>query len=131
MEHRWGERVPMDVPVRVSAHAFSQREGRLSNLSVSGALLIADLETRILARVEIHVVTPHRRVHEAPGIQAFIARRYRHGFGLEWCEFAPDAIADLLRAAQRHPFAHHRHPTPASSLTRSRLLGAPLLRHAE
>ena len=130
MEHRWGERVLMNVPVRVSAHAFSQREGRLTNLSVSGALLVADLDARMLARVEIHVVRHHRRVHETPAIQAFIARKYRHGFGLEWCVFAPPAISELLRTAQRHPFAHIRHPTPASALTRARLLGTPLLRHA-
>ncbi len=131
MEHRWGQRLLIDVPVRVSAHAFSQREGRLCNLSVSGALLVADLEARLLARVEIHMVSPHRRVHESPGIHAFIARRYRHGFGLEWCEFAPAPISELLRSAQRHPFVHGRHPTPNSALTRARLLGAPLLRHAE
>ena len=131
MEHRWGERLLVNVPVRVSAHAFSQREGHLSDLSVSGALLVADLDARVLARVQIHVVSHHRRVHETPGIQAFIARRYRHGFGLEWCEFAPSAISELLRAAQRQPFAHMRHPTPVSTLTRTRLLGRPLLRHAE
>lgn len=131
MEHRWGERLLVDVPVRVSTHAFSQREGILRNLSVSGALLVSDLDARVLARVQIHVVNHHRRVHESPGIQAFVARRYRHGFGLEWCEFAPSAISELLRAAQRHPFAHFRHPTPGSTLTRARLLGAPLLRHAQ
>ena len=121
----------IDVPVRVSAHAFSHREGRLTNLSVSGALLVADLDARMLARVEIHLVSHHRRVHETPGIQAFIARKYRHGYGLEWCEFAPAAISALLRGALRQPFSHLRHPTPRAALTRTRLLGTPLLRHAE
>jgi hypothetical protein len=130
MEHRWGERLLVNFPVHISAHAFSQRDGRLTDLSVSGAHLAAELAVRALARIEIMVLLPQRSKHHATAIPAYIARKYRDGFGIEWCQFAPAPVSELLRAALQHPYAYLRHPVPLSSLTRSRLSG-PLLRHAE
>jgi PilZ domain len=129
MEQRWGERLPVNVPVRVSNHAFSMRDGRLTDLSVSGAQLTVDFELRLLSRVEVTVVLPYRSKHEAPTISAFITRKGRNEFGLEWCEFAPIAVRDLLRAAVQHPFASlRRHAMPA--VLRARSAGS-LLKHSE
>ena len=130
MEHRWGERLPVDLPVRVSAHAFSMRGGRLTDLSVSGAHLAADIEVRPLSRIEIYVVPPRRLRIDAAPIAAYVARKYRDGFGLEWCEFSPPGIAELLRMAVQHPYAYQRHPQPAASVTRRRLAGT-LLKHPD
>jgi hypothetical protein len=129
MEHRWGERLLVNLPVRVSAHAFSSRDGRLTDLSVSGARLSTQLDLRPCGRIAVHIVLPQRAVHDAPAVAGYIARRYRGSFGVEWCEFAPEAVCQLLRAAVHHPYTLQRHPVPAASLTRSRLSGA-LLRHA-
>jgi hypothetical protein len=115
--------------VHVSARAFSQRDGRLTDLSVSGAHLEADLAVRALARIEIMVLLPQRSKHHSPTIPAYVARKYRDGFGIEWCQFAPEPVNELLRAAFQHPYTYLRHPVHLSSLTRSRLSG-PLLRHA-
>jgi hypothetical protein len=129
MEQRWGERLPVNVPVRVSNHAFSMREGRLTDLSVSGAHLTVDLDLRLLSRVEVTVVLPYRSKHEAPTISAFITRKGREEFGIEWCEFAPVTVRDLLRTAVQHPFASlRRHVMPA--VVRSRSAGS-LLKHSE
>jgi hypothetical protein len=134
MEHRWGERVRVSVPVRVSAHAFSGHTGRLTNLSVSGGHLQVDTELRLLSRVEIVVVLPYRSKHEAPAVQGYVTRKYRDGFGIEWCEFAPAVVADLLRAAVRHPYTTPLHSTPRrTGLQRSvrpRTAGS-LLKHAQ
>jgi hypothetical protein len=128
MEHRWGERIPVDFPVRVTALRFSVRDGRLSNLSVSGALVTAELEARVLSRIQIALVLPLWAKHESPIIEAYVTRKHRNEFGIEWCEFAPRAISELLRAVVARPYAHMRRPVAPASVTISRL-SAPLLKH--
>jgi len=51
MEHRWGQRVVVDVPIRLVAGPFSGRSARLTNLSVSGGCIKSSFELRPLARV--------------------------------------------------------------------------------
>jgi PilZ domain len=114
MEQRWGQRLPVNIPVRVSSHAFSVREGWLTDLSVSGAQLMVDLEFRPLSRIAVTVVLPYRSKHEAPALQAFVTRKGRDAAGIEWCEFAPIAVRELLRSAVQHPFSSlRRHAMPA------------------
>jgi hypothetical protein len=126
MEHRWGERVQVDFPVRVMAHRFSVREGRLADFSVSGGLVKADFEPRIFSRIQIAIDLPLWPKHESPLVEAYVTRRYKHEFGIEWCEFAPPAVSELLRAIVTRPHAHFRRR--AASLTISRL-SVPLLKH--
>jgi hypothetical protein len=97
MDHRWGRRVEVDFPVRLAAHRFAVRDGRLINLSVSGALIEADLDARVLCRIQVVLLLPAFPRHEAPVVEAYVARKHRHGIGVEWCEFAPRAVRDLLR----------------------------------
>jgi hypothetical protein len=97
MDHRWGRRVQVDFPVRVAAHRFAVRDGRLIDLSVSGALIEADLDARVLSRVQVTLLLPSYPRHEAPMVEAYVARKHRHGIGVEWCDFAPRAVRDLLR----------------------------------
>ena len=128
MEHRWGERVRVDFPVRVIAHRFSVRDGRLADLSVSGALVKAEFEARLLSRIQVAIDLPLWSKHESPIVEAYVARRHKHEFGIEWCEFAPRAVSELLRAVVTRPHAHLRRRTGPASLTISRL-SAPLLKH--
>ena len=128
MEHRWGERVQVDFPVRVIAHRFSVRDGRLADLSVSGALVKAEFEARVLSRIQVAIDSPLWPKHDSPIVEAYVARRYKHEFGIEWCEFAPRAVSDLLRAVVTRPHAHLRRRAGSASLTISRL-SAPLLKH--
>jgi hypothetical protein len=128
MEHRWGERVQVDFPVRVTAHRFSVRDGRLTDLSVSGARVEAELEARALARVRVAIDLPLWPKHESPVVEAYVVRKNKYGIGLEWCEFASDAVRELLHAVAARPHTRARRHTASASLTVSRL-SAPLLRH--
>jgi hypothetical protein len=128
MEHRWGQRIRVDFPVRVIALRFSVREGRISDLSVSGALIKAELEARLLSRIQIALVLPFWLKHESPIVEAYVTRKQREEFGIEWCEFAPRAVSELLRAVAARPYTHLRRPVAPASLTISRL-SAPLLKH--
>src|SRR5712672_146319 len=124
MEHRWGERVQVDFPIRVIAHRFSVREGRLADLSVSGALVKTDFEARVLSRIQVAIDLPLWPKHDSPIVEAYVARRYKHEFGIEWCEFAPRAVSELLHAVVTRPHAHLRKRTAALTIAR---LSAPLL----
>ncbi len=87
------------------------------------------MDLRPGARVEVVVVLPYRSKHEAPIVYGYVARKYRDGFGIEWCEFAPAAVEELLRIAVRHPYTSpHRNRIPP--MVRPRTAGS-LLKHAE
>jgi hypothetical protein len=128
MEHRWGQRLQVDFPVRVIAHRFSVRDGRLADLSVSGALVKAEFEARLLSRIQVAIDLPLWPKHESPIVEAYVARRYKHEFGIEWCEFAPRAVSELLHAVVTRPHTHLRRHAGSAALTISRL-SAPLLKH--
>ena len=127
MEHRWGSRVGVDIPVRITAHKFAVRLGRLVNISVSGAYIRAELEVRMLARIEVSIELPRRAKHEAPAIAAYVARKLRDGIGIEWCQFAPPPISELLQyvSARRHT----RSRKPDVGLAGQARLSPPLLKH--
>ena len=92
MEHRWGER------------------GRLADLSVSGALVNADIEARMLSRIKVAIVLPLWPMYDLPVLEAYVARKHKRAVGIEWCEFAPDSVRELLRAVVTRPHARiHRH----------------------
>jgi hypothetical protein len=126
MEHRWGERVGVDIPVRITGHPFTVRPGRISNLSVSGAYIRGDVDVRPLSRILVTIELPHRPKSGAPIIAAFVARKLKDGIGIEWCEFKPAAINRLLQSSTARHFRHKRASTAPGAISR---LSAPLLKH--
>ena len=57
-EERWGDRVRVNIPVEVSANAFSSTDGCMTNLSLSGALVKADVDLGLHSRVTINLPSP-------------------------------------------------------------------------
>jgi len=94
---RWSLRIAVDIPVRVAADGSPTIHGRLNNLSLSGALLITDHALRLHAYIEIGI-EPLETGHDAVRIMARVTRNLERGVGVEWCEFAPSAVTDLLRS---------------------------------
>jgi hypothetical protein len=128
MEHRWGERVRVELPVRISAHPFAVRAGKLLNLSVSGAFLKVDFPMRPLSRVEVVFEQTPRAKCEATPMAAYVARRYKDGVGIEWCEFAPPEVSKLLQTVAMRPHMRLRKPDAPLAIAVTRL-SAPLLKH--
>jgi len=92
MEHRWGTRISIDAPVRWYSAAGAERDGRLCNLSLSGAFIRVDVDLRILTPLAVRIgpaLSP---------LDAYVTRLTREGVGVEWCEFAPPTVARLLKA---------------------------------
>jgi PilZ domain-containing protein len=96
MEHRWGARVGVDIAVRLTAHPFAAREGQLTNVSVSGALIKSGVEFRLLSRIEVLFI-PLDEKCKVSMIPAYVTRRSQGRIGVAWCESAPRAVIDLLR----------------------------------
>jgi hypothetical protein len=122
MEHRWGERVGVDIPVRITGQPFTVRTGRLSNLSVSGAFIRAEVDVRPLSRIVVAIELPHRPKSDAPMIPAFVARKLKDGIGIEWCEFKPPAINRLLQSSTARHYRHRRAGVAGAISPRSALL---------
>jgi hypothetical protein len=108
MEHRWGERIPVNIPIRLGAPLFSAKRGRLTNLSLSGAFIRTKVDIRVLSRLHVVFELPRRPKKDAVTLMAFVARKSDEGIGIEWCEFAPRAVGELIRAASVHGTRENR-----------------------
>ncbi len=125
MEHRWGERVGVDLPVRITAHPFVVRHGRITNLSVSGGSIVTDFEMRNLSRIQVAIEIPTRARSEALNIAAYVTRTSKDSVGVEWCQFAPRAITELLQSLSNRPPARLRKSESAPGA----VISPPLLKH--
>lgn len=98
-ESRWGDRVKIHIPVQVSSDAVSRADGCIENLSLSGALLKADVNLGLHSLIEVNIPmpSPSQRA-QAQAIMAYVSRKFEEGVGVEWCDFAPSIVKDLLRA---------------------------------
>ena len=96
-ESRWGDRVRVNIPVQVSVNALWGADGWMKNLSLSGALMKANVDLGLHPLVEVSVKTP-LPPQRAETIAAYVSRRTKDGVGVEWCEFAPSVVKDLLRS---------------------------------
>jgi len=95
-EHRWGERVRVDLRVDVLEEGRSAVGGCLQNLSLSGALLKLSLDLHLRALIGVRIERPSPSTDSCVA-QARISRKPAHGIGIEWCDFAPAVVKDLLR----------------------------------
>ncbi len=99
MEHRWGERQRVNIPVKLhQARSSVAFNGRLINLSMSGALVIADVSVRLLSRIHLTFLMDYAE-HGPHRIAAYVARKHSSVFGVEWCESTSPALNTLLKAA--------------------------------
>jgi hypothetical protein len=94
MEHRWGTRIPVNVPVRISSAALAG-SGTLRDLSVSGAYIETSLPLSASAWVRIQV---RRRRQATLQLSGFIIRHDGRGIGIEWLDIAPLDLAPSLAA---------------------------------
>jgi PilZ domain len=102
LEHRWGARVQMNIPVVVEATALPMGSGYLKDLSLSGAFIKSDRDLRLHTLVEVIIALTPPSSRTAV-IKAHVSRKCKEGIGVEWCEFAPNIVKDLVRSASRSP----------------------------
>lgn len=96
-ESRWGDRVKVNIPVKLSADTLAGADGCIRNLSLSGALVKADVDLGLHSLIEVSISMPLPS-QRALAVAAYVSRRFKEGVGIEWCEFAPIVVKDLLRS---------------------------------
>jgi PilZ domain len=100
-DSRWGDRVRVNIPVQVSVNALIAVEACMKNLSLSGALVKADMDLGLHSVIQVSIDTPSSSLPPSPSrhtaaISAYVSRKTQEGVGVEWCEFAPTVVKDLL-----------------------------------
>jgi hypothetical protein len=87
MEHRWGERMTVDVPVKLRCGRSPVIAANLCDLSISGALVATNATLPLAARIEVELA--------GTGVAAWVVRREPGWVALEWCELAPKPVLAL------------------------------------
>jgi hypothetical protein len=98
MDHRWGQRVAVDMAIQLLSHPRTIAVGRLMNVSVSGAFVRTGLVPALLAPVRILGFLSESEGSRREAIEGYVVRRERDGFGVEWFELAPAGICRFLMA---------------------------------
>ena len=98
IEHRWGRRFRVNISVR-AAVSSSEFDCRLKNLSLSGALMKSEHDFRLNTLIEVIINLPLLAEGRAT-LKAHVTRKLNQGVAIEWCEFAPHAIKELLRSPE-------------------------------
>jgi hypothetical protein len=119
MEHRWGQRIEVAIPVRLYALAHPREHAAcFANLSLSGSWIPANFGLRTLSRIRV-VFDPSLLPLNSPNtVTAYVARQSHDGTALEWCEHSPDLIVRLLRAVAQREQAKIRRDQSADSAAR-------------
>lgn len=95
MEHRWGQRLPCRAQVRLSAGAGASGEGRIRDISSSGAFIETAVAVPIAARVLL-VVKGNESATREVEISASVVRVARDGIGIEWCDTPAESVCRLV-----------------------------------
>jgi hypothetical protein len=127
MEHRWGERLEVALPVRIRAPYGLIGTGLVTNFSVSGAFIATTLPVTLLSQVRVSFRFGRRAARElhrdSSTFAAQVVRQNAAGFAVEWCEFGAQDVVAFANCNRRSvPLTHYRPGTPAlnSSSTRRR-----------
>ena len=125
MEHRWGERLQVALPVRIHTSCGPVGPGLVINLSVSGAFIATTLPVTPLSQVRLSFAPSSRCAApvDASIFEGQVVRQTATGFAVEWSEFGTEEVValanfnrDSLSAARCRPRASVR---PGSHVTRA------------
>jgi len=113
MEHRWGERLKVALPVRIDAACGLVGTGLVVNFSVSGAFIATPLPAPLLSQVRVSFGLGTRigRLRRSNGdtLEGQVVRRNATGFAIEWCEFGTDEVVALANSNRAGiPVVQHR-----------------------
>jgi hypothetical protein len=94
MEHRWGARSRLNVPVQIDCGTGAVVFGVLRDASVSGAFVYTAAQMPAMTVVRLLPISARCHSHEA--VEAYVVRWTPEGCGLEWSELAPAGIVELM-----------------------------------
>jgi hypothetical protein len=96
MEHRWGRRVTVEVPVRIDLAHRTVGRGTLRNVSVSGAFIETSLELPVFTNLVVALPATNELAPGSHELAASVVRRVPAGLAVEWRDMACPALVALL-----------------------------------
>ncbi|HEX4267022.1 MAG TPA: PilZ domain-containing protein [Steroidobacteraceae bacterium] len=96
MEHRWGERVAVRMTVELSSGSSAPVTGNLENVSSSGAFVRTEGRGPSRGPVAVMLRQDGCGHPRSARLAAYVVRETEGGVGIEWCEFAPRAVRELM-----------------------------------
>jgi hypothetical protein len=99
MEHRWGQRVTLEIPVTLAVAGRTLGRGVLRNASISGALIETALELPVFSNLVVSLPSHGESAPRSADLHACLVRRAPAGFAVEWRDMACPAIVALLERA--------------------------------
>jgi hypothetical protein len=109
MEHRWGHRREINRAVHLETRAGLASRGRITNVSISGAFVVSPLPVPLYSYIQVQFTGRSHGKRAQMAVEGQVVRIDDAGFGIEWCEFAPEAIRALVMVP---PFAKTQPPAP-------------------
>jgi len=98
MEHRWGQRVALDMPVHLTLPTGDSAVGVLRDASISGGFIETPLHLPVGARLGVVLLVGAGVARRAVELPACVTRNARDGFAMEWRDMASPPVLALLRA---------------------------------
>jgi len=96
MEHRWGERVAVRNTIELVSGSAQPIAGSLENVSSSGAFVRTGGRGPPRGPVEVILWDGDSGRRHSDRIPAYVVRETAAGVGIEWCEFAPRPVRELM-----------------------------------
>ena len=96
MEHRWGRRIPLEVPVRLELGGRPMGHGLLRNASISGAFIETALELPVFTNLVVVLPTSSESSPRSIELAACVVRREVAALAVEWRDMACQPIVELL-----------------------------------
>ena len=96
MEHRWGERFAVSMTVELSSGSSPPVTGSLENVSASGAFVRIDQRGPPRGPVVVILRQEGSGRTRSVRLAAYVVRETEGGVGIEWCQFAPRAIREIM-----------------------------------
>jgi hypothetical protein len=98
MEHRWGHRHQINRGVQLETRAGVISRGRVTDVSISGAFVVTPLPIPLFSYVHVQFTGTLDGKRTRMAVEGQVVRKGDGGFGVEWCEFAAEAIRALILA---------------------------------
>lgn len=96
MEHRWGHRREISRSVHLETRSGVAAQGRITNVSISGAFIVSPLPFSLFSYVKVQFTAMLNGKRTLMAVEGQVVRKDEAGYGIEWCEFAPEAVRALV-----------------------------------
>jgi hypothetical protein len=97
---RFGQRIPLELPVTLSADGLKSAPGVIRNASISGGFIETTLELPLHANLVVTLDVQKPEPAATHALNACVVRIDAFGLGIEWRDMA---CVDVLELLQRAP----------------------------